>query len=268
VSIVAGKCHESVGLGGTVSTCRNLNEAFEEQQLDATTVSILNLSQIISSEIPRDPNATARSEMIRDTGEAPSPMECNVWPHLEFVQVENVLSMTLPDAYKHLQIEELLLALPGREGKSDGADKVIFYNDKGKEINVKFFAIRELMRVNTRLGNDIMDFVMSRLYFQCPSGMRTLIQFVLSRVSSCYTTVLQGSTPLERWVNVFLQPAKGVQVHDVRELLLLWVVEDHWSLLVFQYDKVLHFDSYDGKCHFPSGRHSNSCRWSATHGKL
>jgi len=61
----------------------------------------------------------------------------------------------LPDAYKHLQIEELLLALPGREGKSDGVDKVIFYNDKGKEIEVKFSAIRELMRIHTRLGNDI-----------------------------------------------------------------------------------------------------------------
>jgi Ulp1 family protease len=133
---------------------------------------------------------------------------------------------------------------------------VIFYNDKGKEIEVKFSAIQDLMQICTRLGNDIIDFVMSRLYFHSPSRMRTEIQFVLSRVSSCYTTVLQGSTTLERWASVFLQPAKGVQVHDVRELLLPWVAYDHWSLLVFHYDKVLHFDSYDGQCHFPSGRHS------------
>ena len=165
VSIVAGQCHESVGLGGTISTCRNLSEAFEEQQLDAATVSLMSLSQTISSGVPRDRNATARSERICDTGEALSPVECDPWPHLEFAQVDNVLSMTLHDAYKHLQIKELLLALPGKEGKSDGADKVEFYNDIGKKLEVKFSAIRELMRVHTRLGNDIMDFVMSQLYF-------------------------------------------------------------------------------------------------------
>lgn len=183
-------------------------------------------------------------------------MECDPWPHLEFAQVDKVLSMTLPDAYNHLQIEELLIALPGREGMSDGADKVVFYNDKGKELEVKFSAIRDLMHIRTYLGNDIMDFVMSRLYFQCPSRMSPEIQIVLSSVSSCYTTVLQESTPLERWAGVFLQPAKDVQVHDVRELLLPWVADDHWSLLVFQYNKVLHFDSYNGKCHFPTGWHS------------
>lgn len=257
VSIVAGHCSESTGLGDTVSTCRNLSVAFEEQeQLDAATVSLVTLSQSICTGVPRVTNATARSERICDTVQAPSPVECDPWPHLEFARVDNVLSMTLPDAYKHLQIEELLIALPGREGKSDGADKVVFYNDKGKETEVKFSAIRELMRVRTRLGNDIVDFVMSRLYFQCPRRMRPEIQFVLSRVSSCYKTVLEGSTTLEKWASVFLQPAKGVQVHDVRELLLPWVAEDHWSLLVFQFDKVLHFDSYDGECHFPIGRHS------------
>lgn len=120
-------------------------------------------------------------------------MECDPWPHLELVQVDNVLPMTLSDAYKHLQIDELLLTLPGREEKSDGVDKVVFYNDKGKEIEVKFSAIRDLMRVHTCLENHIMDFVMSRLYFQCPSMMRPEIQFVLSRVILCYTTVLQGT---------------------------------------------------------------------------
>ena len=65
-------------------------------------------------------------------------MECDHWPYLEFVQVDNVLPMTLPDAYKHLKIEEILLALPEREAKSNGADVVVIYNDKGKEIEVKF----------------------------------------------------------------------------------------------------------------------------------
>ena len=83
-------------------------------------------------------NVTVRFESVRDIGEAPSPVECDPGPYLEFVQVDNVLSMTLHDAYKHLKIEELLLALPEREAKSNGADEVVFYNDKGKEIEVKF----------------------------------------------------------------------------------------------------------------------------------
>ena len=43
----------------------------------------------------------------------------------------------------------------------------------------------------------------------------------------------------------------------MKEMLLPWVVDNHWTLLVFQFDKVLHFDSFDSECHFPLGRHSN-----------
>ena len=257
VSIVAVQCSESTEVGDTVTTCRNLRDAFDEQEhLDVVTDSLVTLSQSICGGETRAVEATARSEIHMDVGDDAEVHHEDPWPHLEFASVDKIASMTLPDAYNYLQIEELLISLPGREGKADGADKVVFYNDKGKEIELRFIEIRNLMRLRTRLGNDIVDVVMSRLYFQCTERMRPEIQFVTSRISSCYTSVLQGKTTLQRWADVFLQPAKGVLVHEVRELLLPWVANDHWSLLVFQYDRVLHFDSYDGECHHPIGRHS------------
>lgn len=183
------------------------------------------------------------------------------WPGMSIVPIADVAVMTLNQAYNYLHVEDLLLALPGRVGKRDRALEVVFFNEKGKELEVKFAAIRDLKRVRTRLGNDVVDFVMSRFYFQYPSQTRHEIQFVLSRVSSCLEGLVQGKTSLQNWAATFLQPPPPVQVHQVKEIILPWVCKGHWSLLVFQYDKVLHFDSSVGQRHHPDGVDADIIKW-------
>ena len=103
------------------------------------------------------------------------------WPGCAVVRVEDVAVMTLSQAYNYLHIEDFLQTLPGRQGKRDSATEVVFFSEKNKELEVKFEEIRDLRRVRTRLGNDIVDFVMSRLYFQYTSSNRHEIMFALSR---------------------------------------------------------------------------------------
>ena len=91
------------------------------------------------------------------------------WPDFCIIQVGDIGEMSLSQAYSNLHIEDLLRDVPGIGGRRDGADRVVFYNESGKELEVKFSNIRDLKRVRTRLGNDIVDFVMSRLYYQYPA---------------------------------------------------------------------------------------------------
>ena len=179
--------------------------------------------------------------------------------HVRTLQLSAV--MTLNQAYKYLHVEDLLLALPGRVGKGDGSTEVVFFNEKGKKLEVKFTATRDLRCVRTRLGNDVVDFVMSRFYFQYPSQTRHEIQILLSKVSSCLECLVQGKTSLQKWAARFLQPPTLVQIHMVKEIILPWVCNGHWSLLIFQYDKVLHLDSAVGQQHHPDGMDADIVKW-------
>lgn len=177
------------------------------------------------------------------------------------VLVADVAVMTLNQAYNYLHVEVLLLAFPRRVGKSDGALEVVFFNEKGKELEVKFTAICDLRCVRTRLGNDVVDFVMSKFCFQYPSQTQHEIQFLLSRVSSYLEGLVQGKTSLQKWAAMFLQPLPPVQIHQVKEIILPWVCKGHWSLLVFQYDKILHLDSVVGQRHHPDGVDADIIKW-------
>ncbi|KAG0573021.1 hypothetical protein KC19_VG141700 [Ceratodon purpureus] len=98
--------------------------------------------------------------------------------------MEDVGVMTLPQAYNYLHLDDFLQTLPIRGRRRDGAEVVVFFNEKNKELDVWFEAIKALKRVRDRLGNDIVNFVMSRLYFQYAASDRHEILMVLSRVSS------------------------------------------------------------------------------------
>ena len=255
ISIVTSVSTGSGSLGDDISTVRNLSKLFAEEGISEGELAP-NL-QILSNAADCEVPSVSR---VPSWGYGPmSPkrlggLAIEPWPDCSLVPVADVVVMNIPQAFSYLHIEKLLKALPGCEGKKDKAEAVVFFNEKGKELEVKFKAIHDLKRVRTRLGNDIVDFVMSRLYFQYPSIRRHEIQFVTSRVSSCLQSLIKGSTTLEKWARTFLQPPTPVQLHQVKEILVPWVANDHWSLLVFQYDKVIHFDSYSkSECHLPMG---------------
>ena len=108
---------------------------------------------------------------------------------------------------------------------------------------MKFQEIRDIKKVRGQLGNNIVDFVMSRLYFQYPPNNRHEIMFALSRVSSSFRPSLSDTDGVLKWAKTFIEPPPPLKVHQVKELFVPWVWRDHWSLLVFQYDKVAHLDS-------------------------
>ena len=86
--------------------------------------------------------------------------------------------------------------------------------------------------------------------------------FALSRVSSVFRCPLTDSVGVLKWAKTFLQPPPPVEVHQVKELFVPWVGHDHWSLLVFQYDKIVHLDSAeDDKYHKPDTNDKPLVQW-------
>ena len=258
VSIVAGQDSGHLVFADEATTCRNLAQSFEEEEELEAVSQLVNLSQAAE----RDTNVGLWKKPVMRSrnyakGEA-SRKGTDSSTELCLIQVGEIGVMTLAQAYAHLRIEDLLRKLPGREGKKEPADGVVFFNESHKELEVRFCNIRDLKRVRTRLGNDVVDFVMSQMYYQYPARSRHEIHFVTSQISSCFRTVAKGRTSLKKWASVFLQPPSPVRNHQVKEIFLPWVTADHWSLLVFQYHRVLHFDPFpDSELHDPGGKHAD-----------
>jgi hypothetical protein len=261
VSIVTAQDTTYVEVADNANTCRNLRDKFEQvEELEAVT-HLVSLSHGTNHDVRVTSKPLVHENTSPTPGDITAAVSSEPWSNCSILQVGYVGVMTLAQAYNHLHVEDHLLRLPGRQGRRDNAREVIFFNEKGKEIGVKFSTIRDLKLVRTRLGNDIVDFVMSRLYFQYPARTRHEIQFLLSRVSACFQTMVLGKTSLHKWASVFLQPSPPVQIHQVKEILLPWVTDDHWSLLIFQYDKVIHMDSAQGMRHHPCGVHHDLIKW-------
>ena len=60
--------------------------------------------------------------------------------------------------------------------------------------------------------------------------------------------VMASGSGLKKFVKDFLQPHVGVQVHEV-EIILPWVQDDHWSVLVFQPNQIFYLDSCKDNVH-------------------
>ena len=251
VSIIPDNSGPQLPIVHKDSTCRNLRATFdEEEELEDTAAELVNLAQQSDLE---SKSAIGEADTVEDK-EVARVVAAAPWPGCAIIRLEEVAVMTLSQAYNYLHVEDLMQTLPGRRGKRDGALDVVFFSEKNKEMEVKFQAIRDLKRVRTRLGNDIVDFVMSRLFFQYSPSNRHEILFALSRVSSTYRRSMEDPASVLRWATTFLLPPSPVKVHQVKEILVPWVDHDHWSLLVFQYGKVVHLDSAEKEYHQPVGR--------------
>lgn len=68
---------------------------------------------------------------------------------------------------------------------------IVFYNQFLKEIEVKYQDIRDLRDLKIRLGNDVMDFVLSRMYLAYPECYRHEIHIVRSYVSGTAVGVMK-----------------------------------------------------------------------------
>lgn len=251
VSIVPGNINPGLPTVHKDSTCKNLSTLFDEENiLEDTAAELVNLSQCSNM---KSKSTDEQADCVEET-EVARVMAATPWPNCAILGVRDVGLMTLSQTYNYLHIDDFLQTLPGQKGRKDNAVEVVFFSEKNKELQVKFQEIRDLRRVRTRLGNDIVDFVMSRLYFQYTPSHRHEILFTLSRVSSTFKRSTRDRTAMLKWATAFLLPPSPVKVHQVKEILVPWIDHDHWSLLVFQYDKVVHLDSAEKPYHDPEGK--------------
>ena len=167
----------------------------------------------------------------------------------------------LVEVFEYLKIEKLLAELPGQGQGTVRKPETVFYTHCKKEMEVTHDAIRGLTRLKTRLGNDIVDFVMSRVYLTYPGKQRHEIHIVSSRVSGHWRGSIQSLTDLRKFALAWLQPPPGVEATEVMDLILPWVCEGHWSVLVFRTGAVLHMDSTSGSSHRPNGEHADFVTW-------
>lgn len=168
---------------------------------------------------------------------------------------------TLWEVYSQLKIDALLKAVPTQDKGTVRTKDIVFFNHCGKEMTLKHKDIRELKNSEVRLGNDIVDFVLSRIYMAYPEERRHEIHIISSRVSAYMLLVMRNAKSAEKFARDWLQPPDGVEVHQVKELIVPWVCDDHWSVLVFQANRVFHMDSCLDAIHKPRDKHSEFLRW-------
>lgn len=166
----------------------------------------------------------------------------------------------MEEVYRILKIEDLLKRVPNGGEGTIRKPETVFFNHCEKEVILKHKAIRDLKHVKTRLGNDIVDFAMSRLIWACGENLHNDVHIVSSYVSSTLLAIMNRPDEVEKFARKWLKPPAGVDPRQVKDLIIPWVCCDHWSVLVLQANRLLHFDSSKEKYHFPAGIHSEFWR--------
>ena len=176
-------------------------------------------------------------------------------PLWQVLDASPLIVSSLSEVYERLEIEKLLKAIPSQGSGIIAKPVTVFYNQFQKEIEVNHKDIRELRKANTCLGNDVMDFVLSRLYLTYAECYRQNIHIVSSYISGSVMAIMKSGCGLEKLAKDFLHPPPGVQVDQVEDLIVPWVSDGHWSVLVFQPHRILHLDSCKGMVHKPQTKH-------------
>ena len=131
-------------------------------------------------------------------------------PLWRVLDANSLIVSSLSEVYERLEIEKLLKAIPSKRSGIIAKPVTGFYNQFQKEIEVNHKDVRELRKVNTRLGNDVMDFVLSRLYLTYAECYRQNIHIVSSYISGSVMAIMKSGCGLEKLAKDFLHPPLGV----------------------------------------------------------
>ena len=162
---------------------------------------------------------------------------------------KHLKALTLSKAYSFLALEKLFTKVPVIGSKSIPQKLVVFYNKFQKKQQVTFTDIQALKKSKTLLGNDIVDFVMSRIYMQYPSRHRHQIHIASFRVSTALEVVMKNSEGVEKFAKCFQRPPPPYRLHEVKEIIVPWVSDKHWYLLILLPHKWCHLDSVSDSIH-------------------
>ena len=161
-----------------------------------------------------------------------------------------------PKIYVCLEINKLIKMISSQGSETIKKPITNFFNQFQKEIEMKQKDICELGNLKTFLGKDVMDFVMSRQYLAYLEYYRFDIHIVRSYVSGSVMSVMASGSDLQKLAKDLLQPHLEVQVHEVKKIILPWVQDGHWLVLVFQSNQIFHLDSCKDNVHKPREKHS------------
>ena len=258
VSIMCARSPDIVSCDVVFKNCPlNLSEKFEKDGVCEAVEQVISLSlrpegvQTIAK-----PNMTSSGQTAKESSETKGPCgpPSGTERHVGEVQFPG---LSLEEVYRTLKVDDLLKRVPrGGEGYIRKPETV-FFNHCGKEVIVKHKAIRDLKHIKTRLGNDIVDFAMSRLVWAAGENLPAHVHVLSSYVSSTLPAIVDRPDELEKFARKWMTPPAGVDPRSVTDLIIPWVAFDHWSILVLQPRTLLHFDSYKGEFHKPAGIHSD-----------
>lgn len=130
--------------------------------------------------------------------------ECHI------IDASEMKAYSVPKVYVRLEINKLIKTIPSQGSGTIKTPVTNFYNQFQKEIEVKHKDIRSLRNLKTRIGNDVMDFVLSRVYLAYPECYRHEIHIVRSYVSGSVVGVVKSGLGLQKLAKDFLQPPPGV----------------------------------------------------------
>lgn len=141
VSIVTIQDTTSVEGADDDNTCRNLRDKFKQvEELEAVT-HLVSLSQGTDCDVRETSKPLVLENPPPNPKDITAAVSSEPWSNCSIIQVGDVGVMTLVQAYNYLHVEDHMQSLPGRQGRRDNAREVIFFNEKGKEIGVKFSTI-------------------------------------------------------------------------------------------------------------------------------
>ena len=245
---------DSDGDGAGPSTpCENLSAKFETHREEEAVTELVGLSEGIQ---PRgwDEEASAAVGALHVMG-----------PLLSYCGISDIPSvfytMPLPQLYSTVEIEKTLKKVSAGGQGSRKLERVVFFNHVNKEFEIPFKHIRSLKRSSAWLGHDIMDFVLSRMYMKYPAEYRQEVHVVSSFATGALQGVMNSGNGMLKFAEKFLQPRSPYHARQVSELIVPWITEMHWSLLILHLDRWWHLDSMTGTLHFPTGKHADILRW-------
>lgn len=156
------------------SCCGKLYGAFEEERNMEATKQLVGLSNAG----PRPPETMIPSTLLIDGTFSGSSSACRISNASPFK------NRTLGEVYIKLGIDVFLKGIACGGKGTIRKSETVFFNHYGKELILKHKAIYSLKDSEARLENDVVDFVLSRLYMAYSEERRYKIHIVSLRVST------------------------------------------------------------------------------------
>lgn len=150
---------------------------------------------------------------------------------------------TITQIYQSLKIEKVVGALPEIVWSAEvekGEEFVEFFGGSGREVRVHVRSLSSMKRVQGWLDSTVMDFFLNHFWFSLTKEERARIHIMSAEVSEDLERTLEDIQGL--WPG-FKQKYFESAGQDIDEYVVPYFARNHWSLLIFQWRHLYHFDS-------------------------